>query len=141
MSVPWHGDFESKSKNICGISTKITHRMYHSSSSSARDFERKSSPLKNLEIKVKTLRNCSIQILNCEKRYGSNVLRRKLCLRSEASPPKFFIPEQKGKVVYKVPGDEGGAIPRPQNIFKMDICHFTTYFSPDQMHSVRLQFQ
>ena len=36
--------------------------------------------------------------------------KRKPILRSEASPPKFFIPEQKGKVVYKVPGDRG-AIP------------------------------
>ena len=35
------------------------------------------------------------------------MLKRKYTLRSEAGPPKFFIPEQKGKVVYKAPGDVG----------------------------------
>ena len=48
------------------------------------------------------------------------MLKRKPIPRSEATPPKFFIPEQKGKVVYKAPWDTG-ATPPPPNIFKKDI--------------------
>ena len=58
----------------------------------------------------------SKNICGISTKYDSSLLqdrargKRKPILRSEASPPKFFIPEQKGKVVYKVPGDRG-AIP------------------------------
>ena len=75
------------------------------------------------------------------------ILKRKYALRSEAGPPKFFIPEQKGKVVYKAPGDAGATpAPLPPNIFKKDISLSTTlllvkYCPSDQMHSLKLGFQ
>ena len=69
------------------------------------------------------------------KRHGCNMLKRKPILRSEATPPKFFIPEQKGKVVYKAPGDPGATpAPLPPNIFKKDISPAT---SPLTLHQIK----
>ena len=55
-------------------------------------------------------------------------------------PLNFSFRNRREKWFTKSQGTEGPS-PRPPNIFKKDICHFTTYSSPDQMHSLRLQFQ
>ena len=123
-----HGDFGSKSRPFekCKIPKMQNWKLEKN----------------NFELKI--TRNCWILILLPKKRYGCNMLKRKPILRSEALPPKFFIPEQKGKVVYKVPGDPGDPPPFVLQISSkrtsvQPLHHLLN--SPDQTHSLQLRIR
>ena len=110
-----HGDFGSKSRPFekCKIPKMQNWKLEKN----------------NFELKI--TRNCWILIPLPKKRYGCNKLKRKPILRSEALPPKFFIPEQKGKVVYKVPGDSRDPPPSSSKYLQKghQSSHFTTYWT------------